>query len=180
MVLVPFVWPTSTASYPWFISVTHVYPFLSTFLSHLPIFTLIYPQSTPFTPSCPHFNHLPNFKLSAVDLILLPVVTPSYCYYIANHVSSRFPTLNYPKLHPSRSVSRFFTVTPILHIRVIPFFNTLATLATSHPHLLMSILWCTLPITRSYPRFNRLTQICLNLPAFQAMFTPSLTHVLPL
>ena len=44
----------------------------------------------------------------------------------------------------------------------------------------MSILWCTLPTTRSYPRFNRLTQICLNLPAFQAMFTPSLTHVLPL
>ena len=34
--------------------------------------------------------------------------------------------------------------------------------------------------THSYPRFNRLTQICLTLPAFQAMFTPSLTHISPL
>ena len=111
-------------------------PFLSTFLPHLPIFTLIYLHSTPlttFTLSCPHFNHLCNFKLSEVDLLLLPVVTPSYCYYIVNHVSSRFPTPNYPKLHPCRSVSRFFTVTPILHIRVIPFTNILAKMATFHP-----------------------------------------------
>ena len=171
MVLVPFVWPTSTASYPWFISVTHVYPFLSTFLSHLPIFTLIYLQSTPFTPSCPYFNHLPNFKLSAVDLILLPAATTSYCYYIANHVSSRFPTLNYPKLHPSRSVSRFFTVTPILHIRVIPFFNTLATLATSHP------IYACLSYGVRYPQ-HVVIHVSTDLPKF-ALIYPHSKQCLP-
>ena len=47
------------------------------------------------------------------------------------------------------------------------------------PYLPMFILQWTLPTTLSYPCFNRFSQICLNLPAFQPMFTLSLTHVSP-
>ena len=91
-----------------------------------------------------------------------------------------FPN-TYPKLLQCLPISRFFPIVspifPYVWSTLLVLINVVHPIVS--PHLPMFILQWTLLTTLSYPCFNRFSQICLNLPAFQPTFALRLTHVSP-